>query len=103
MTIFYSLFSILLCNNTTIFIVFMQCMQAFQLQPTLHIIPDKEIIPRHLAANDVKSLIVGTADHVPFELVVLWQIKVMNLHADIYVFVCCEIPVMCQECKAVCT
>ena len=81
-----------------------QCQRkAFQLQPTLHIIPDKEIISRHLAADDVKPLIIRAADNTSFQYVVLWQIEVMNLHADIYVFVCCEISVMCQECKAVCT
>lgn len=78
-------------------------MQVFQLQPTLHIIPNKEIISRHLAADDVKPLIIRAADNTSFQYVVLWQIEVMNLHADIYVFVCCEIPVMCQERKAVCT
>ena len=41
----------------------MRCMQAFQLQPTLHIIPDKEIISRHLAADDVKPLIIRAADN----------------------------------------
>ena len=81
----------------------MRCMQAFQLQPTLHIITDEEIIARHLTSYDVEPFVIRTTDDVTFELIVLWQIEVMNLHADIYVFVCCEIPVMCQECKAVCT
>lgn len=81
----------------------MQCMQAVQLQPTLHIIPDKEIISRHLAADDVKPLIIRAADNTSFQYVMLRQIKVVNFHTDVDAFMGSKEVVMCQERKAVCT
>lgn len=81
----------------------MRCMQAFQLQPTLHIIPDKEIISRHLAADDVKPLIIRAADNTSFQYVMLRQVKVVNFHTDVDALMGSKVVVMCQECKAVCT
>lgn len=81
-----------------------QCQRkAFQLQPTLHIIPDKEIIARHLTSYDVEPFVIRTTDDVPFELIVLWQIEVVNFHTDVDAFMGSKVVVMCQERKAVCT
>ena len=73
------------------------------LQLPLHIIPDKEIIPRHLAADDVKALVVGTTDDVPFEFVMLRQVEVVDFYTDIIAFMRCKIIIMRQECEAICT
>ena len=78
-------------------------MQVVQLQPTLHIIPNKEIISRHLAADDVKPLIIRAADNTSFQYVMLRQIKVVNFHTDVNAFMRCKIIIMRQECEAICT
>ena len=50
-----------------------QCQRkAFQLQPSLHIIPNKEIISRHLAADDIHAFVVGTSDNMTFQSSLIW-------------------------------
>ena len=65
------------------------------------VLTDEEVVLRHLTADDVLTVVVGAADHMTFQNVVLREVKIVDPDGQGSSFVRCKIAVAGQKSKAV--